>query len=365
MRIINNSTFFCQDFFARVVGEKLFEKRTYLWSFPAPGAVSAHKGYRPMDRDLSFIIVNWNTKNLLLDCIASIQETVQGFAYEIIVVDNGSTDGSPEAVRRRFGQQVTLIENPENRGFARANNQALQRVRSTYVVLLNSDTILLDGAISELVQFLEKHPEAALAGPAMVDAQGTEQNSFDNFPSLATELLNKSLLRLVFPEKYAGKAPGYEEPFEVDSLIGACMVVRSTALQQVGLLDEGYFFFLEETDWCLRMRRAGWTIYHVPRSRIIHLQGQSKKMRPARAWVEYYRSLYRFFKKNRSPLSYGILRVFRFLKLLVNLLLTSAGLCLTLGLRKRFREKVCIYGYLLWWHVRGCPEHLGLKDARR
>jgi hypothetical protein len=137
------------------------------------------------------------------------------------------------------------------------------------------------------------------------------------------------------------------------------------ALQQVGLLDEGYFFFLEETDWCLRMRRAGWTIYHVPRSRIIHLQGQSKKMRPARAWVEYYRSLYRFFKKNRSPLSYGILRVFRFLKLLVNLLLTSAGLCLTLGLRKRFREKVCIYGYLLWWHVRGCPEHLGLKDARR
>lgn len=315
--------------------------------------------------DVSFIIVNWNTQRLLLDCIASIQSTVHGLEYEIIVVDNGSADGSPEAVRQRFGHSVLLIENAENLGFARANNQAIAHARGSYLVLLNSDTLLLEGAVRELTGFLDTHPRAAMAGPAMIDEQGRPQNSFDNFPSLATELLNKSLLRILLPGKYAGKAADAAEPFEVDSLIGACIVVRREAAEQVGLLDEDYFFFLEETDWCLRFRRAGWSIYHVPSARIVHLQGRSKKMRPARAWVEYYRSLYLFFKKNRSPLSYTVLRIFRVAKLTINLVLTTAGLLATAGLRKRFREKIRIYGYLLWWHIRGCPEHMGLKDGRR
>ena len=316
--------------------------------------------------DISFIIVNWNTQGLLLDCIASILATVRGFEYEIIVVDNGSTDGSPAAVRQHFDTSVLLIENAENLGFARANNQALARAQGNYLVLLNSDTLLREGAISELVRFLDTHPRVALAGPAMFDEQGHLQNSFDNFPSLATELLNKSLLRILLPKKYAGKASsGTCEPFEVDSLIGACLVVRRAAIERVGLLDEDYFFFLEETDWCLRFRRAGWSIYHVPSAQIVHLQGRSKKMRPARAWVEYYRSLYLFFKKNRSPFSYTLLRIFRVVKLAINVALTTAGLLITAGIRRRFREKIRIYGYLLWWHVRGCPENMGLKGSGR
>ncbi len=315
--------------------------------------------------DISFIIVNWNTCRLLLDCIASIRRTVTDCRYEIFVVDNGSADGSPAAVRREFGETVQLIENPENLGFARANNQALRLARGTYLVLVNSDTVLEPGAIQELILFLEQHPAAAMAGPRMVDEHGSAQNSFDNFPSLATELLNKSLLRLLFPRKYSGKAAQAAEPFEVDSLIGACIAVRGAALRQVGFLDEDFFFFLEETDWCLRLRRAGWKIFHVPRARIVHLQGQSKKLRPAHAWIEYYRSLYLFFKKNRSPLSYGILRVFRFLKLGINFILTGAGLCVTLGMKQRYREKIRVYGHLLWWHCRLCPGSVGLRTPRR
>lgn len=314
--------------------------------------------------DISFIIVNWNTCRLLIDCLSSIRTTVSDFRYEVFVVDNGSMDGSPGEVRKHFETSVHLIENRENRGFAQANNQALSNAQGDYVVLLNSDTVLKQNTIQSLISFLEKTPNAAMAGPRMVDEYGKAQNSYDNFPSLVTELLNKSLLRLIFPHRYAGKAAKAADPFEVDSLIGACIAVRSKAIREVGPLDEDYFFFLEETDWCLRMTRAGWKIFHLPRVEIVHLQGQSKKLRPALAWIEYYRSLYTFFKKNRSPAEYLALRIFRFLKLFINLLLTMLGLCVTLGCKKRYREKTIVYARILWWHLCLCPDSVGLRSLR-
>ena len=311
--------------------------------------------------DISFIIVNWNTRQLLLDCLASIRSTVKEYAYEVFVVDNGSADGSQQAVREHYGSLVSLIENAENLGFARANNQAMKRAAGRYIILLNSDTVLREDTVSGLVRFLDDNPDTALAGPRMVGADGRAQNSFDNFPTLATELLNKSLLRLLFPGKYAGKALKAAEPFEVESLIGACIAVRHTAIRRVGMFDEDYFFFLEETDWCLRMRRAGFRIYHLPQVAIVHRQGQSKKQRPALSWIEYYRSLYLFFKKNRPASAYYTLRVCRFCKLMANLILTVLGLCLTLGARPRYREKTIVYSRLLWWHLCLCPANVGLK----
>jgi len=313
--------------------------------------------------DITFIIVNWNTRELLLGCLASIRGTVQGFSYEVFVVDNGSADDSREAVRSQFGDMVELIENAENQGFARANNQALKRASGRYVILLNSDTVLRENTVGGLVRFLDDNPDTAMAGPRMVGADGKAQNSFDNFPTLATELLNKSLLRLLFPERYASKATRVTEPFEVESLIGACIAVKHTAIRRVGMLDEDYFFFLEETDWCLRMRRAGFRIHHLPQVEIVHLQGQSKKMRPALSWIEYYRSLYHFFKKNRHASSYYMLRIFRFLKLCINLVLTLLGFCLTLGMKQRYREKSIVYSRVLWWHLRLCPAGVGLKKS--
>jgi GT2 family glycosyltransferase len=320
-----------------------------------------HKKENCSTVEISFIIINWNTCRLLIDCLSSIQETVSEYRYEVLVVDNGSADGSPAEVRKHFGERVHLIENRENRGFARANNQALRIAKGKYVVLLNSDTLLRQDTIKGLVEFLEKNPSAAMAGPRMTGATGKVQNSYDNFPSLATELLNKSVLRALFPGKYSGKTIKSTEPFEVDSLIGACIAIRSQVLKQVGLLDESYFFFLEETDLCLRIHRDGWKIYHLPRVEIVHLQGQSKKLRPALAWIEYYRSLYIFFKKHRSRWTYLLLRVCRFIKLTINLLLTVLGLCLTLSTKRRLREKTAVYARLIWWHLCLCPESVGLK----
>jgi len=315
--------------------------------------------------DISFVIVNWNTRDLLMDCLHSIEQRVSGFRYEIFVVDNHSKDGSVESVKKLFADRVILIRNSENLGFARANNLAMRQARGKYIILLNSDTVLKEKTVSGLISFLEMTPEAAMTGPRMVDQNGKLQNSYDNFPSLLTELLNKSLLRRFFPKHFSGKTATAEAPFEVDSLIGACIAIRSEAIRDVGMFDEDFFFFLEETDWCFRMRKAGWKIFHQPEVVIVHLQGQSKKIRPALAWIEYYRSLYKYFKKNGSSLSYGLLRFFRFLKLWINLLLTVTGLALTLGTRRRLREKTVVYARLLWWHLCFCPDHMGLKGVDR
>ena len=208
------------------------------------------------------------------------------------------------------------------------------------------------------------NPSAAIAGPRMVNRDGTLQNSYDNFPTLMTELFNKSLLRTLYPAQYSGKNPAATSPFEVESLIGACMAVRGAAITQAGLLDEYYFFFLEETDWCFRIRKAGWNIFHCPHAEVIHLQGQSKRRSPARARVEYYRSLYIFFKKNRSSASYAAVRLVRFLKVIINLISTFLALCLTFGTKQRLREKTLTYAYLLWWHLMLCPDSWGLKQVK-
>ena len=313
--------------------------------------------------DLSFIIVNWNTCRLLLDCLRSVKKTVTGYTYELIVVDNGSDDESVQEVKKQFGSPVILIENTQNLGFARANNQAMRIAQGSFIVLLNSDVVLKEGCIKSLISFLAATPSAAMAGPRMLNGDGTVQNSYDNFPTLVTELLNKSLLRTLFPSTYSGKNPAATSPFEVDSLIGACMAIRCQAIQQVGMFDEDYFFFLEETDWCFRMGRAGWKIFHCPEPEVIHLQGQSKRRSPARAGVEYYRSLYTFFKKNRSPVSYGALRLLRCLKLAINLLGTFLALCLTAGRHQKLRDKTKTYAYILCWHLLLCPDSWGLRQT--
>jgi GT2 family glycosyltransferase len=313
--------------------------------------------------DVSIIIVNWNTRELLLNCLSSVFATAGGLEVEIFVVDNGSTDGSSEAARREF-PGVTIIQNTVNRGFAQANNQALAQATGRYVLLLNSDAALTEGSLQGLVSFMDRTPKAGIAACQYMDTDGSRQNSFDNFPTLATELLNKSILKLLFPARYPGKRRHYREPLAVDSVIGACMIVRAEAVRQVGVLDEDYFFFLEETDWCFRMRRAGWHVYHLPHISVYHLQGKSKEKSPVRAWIEYYRSLYLFFKKNRSGVSYYVLRTGKVLKLLVNTLLVALGILCTLGMNKGLVRHFRIYGGLLTWHMRGCPKEEGLSAGQ-
>jgi len=309
--------------------------------------------------DLSVIIVNWNSKELLLPCLDSIYQTCQGVAMEVFVIDNASTDGSGE-VKERF-PKVTFIQNQKNVGFAMANNQALRLSKGNYLLLLNPDTKMKEGAIERLVSLMESSPEAGVVGAQLLNDDGSKQNSIANFPSLATEFLNKSLLRWLFPKQFPGKERDYSNPLEVDSVIGACMMVRREAMDQVGLLDEEYFLFLEETDWCYRMKKEGWKVYHIPQAEIYHFQGKSAEREKRKAKIEYYRSRYYFFKKNRGGLQEFILLIGLMIRLCIEMILMSLGCFLTFWTIEGWRRKLSIYAYLLWWHLRGCPEGMGLK----
>jgi GT2 family glycosyltransferase len=313
--------------------------------------------------DLSVIIVNWNTKDLLCQCIDSLTQTLKKIDTEIFVVDNGSTDGSVAAVREKF-PEVRLIENPVNMGFAGANNQAISLSTGEYLLFLNPDTRVKDEAISTMFSFMRSHAKAGLVGAQLLNADGSKQNSIANFPSLATELLNKSLLRRLFPEKFPGKERDYPDPVEVESVIGACMLVKRETVEQVGLLDEGYFLFLEETDWCFRAKKAGWKIYHIPQAEIFHFQGKSAEAQKAKVRIEYYRSRYHYFRKNRGSFQTSVLSIGLIIKLLVELVFATIACMVTLFMVKKWRIKLSIYLHLMWWHLRLCPETMGLRPVK-
>ena len=304
--------------------------------------------------DLSVIIVNFNTAPILKECLYSLAETRGDVYLEILVVDNNSRDSSVEMVEKNF-PQVKLIANTENIGFARGVNQALDLAKGRYFLLLNPDAIVLPGVLRGMIDFMDQNEEVALSGVQLVNPDGTKQNSIANFPTLAEALFNKSLLRILFSKKYPSKYQEYNSPIEVDSVIGACVIVRPEAVTAVGKLDPEYFIFLEETDWCYQIKKKGWKIYHLPQFKVVHKQGQSMLELKSKGRIEYYRSYFRFFKKNYSLLRYFLLRVIVFIKTLINLSLNLLVFIITLGLKKEFNEKFCIYSHLFLWHILGCP----------
>jgi len=302
--------------------------------------------------DISFIIINWNTKDLLLECLASIYRTVSKITFEIWVVDNGSSDGSARAVKEKY-PAIKIIENRTNLGFAAANNLALERMGGQYALLLNTDTVLTEDAVSELHNFMEINPEAAITCGQLLNPDGSKQNSIANFPSLLSLISNETLLRLLLPRRFPSKRREYRTPIEIDSCIGACMLIRKKAIDQTGFLDDRYFFFLEETDWAYRMKKAGWKIYFVPAARIFHAQGKSVGIR-ADARIMFYRSRYAFFKK-WHPGSYPLVCFVIFSRLIINTLLSLLGITLTFGLKKALNRKFIVYVQLIVWHMKGCP----------
>lgn len=303
--------------------------------------------------DLSVIIVNWNTEELLRDCLRSVYGTIEGMDFEVIVVDNASSDGSVAMLKVEF-PQVRRIENYENRGFAAANNQAFRVMSGRYALLLNSDAVLTGGAARELYAFMEEHPEAVMACGQLLNADGSKQNSIARFPTIPSLLLNMPLLETLFPGRYPSKRRNYSHPIEVDSCIGACMIVRKSAIDGVGGFDERYFFFFEETDWARSMKQAGGKIYHVPAARVYHLQGKSVGS-SVRSRMHFYRSRYLYFMKWENAAYSFLAAVLIVLRLVVNWVLTGAGVVLTLGLNPGLREKLKIYSQLIEWHLKGCP----------
>jgi len=301
--------------------------------------------------DISIVIVNWNTKALLLDCLASLYATAKAVNFEVFLVDNASSDGSVEAVREHY-PQVNVIQNEKNLGFAAANNKALRIMQGKYALLLNTDAIVTEGAIAKLFEYMESHGDVAMACGQLLNADGTKQNSIANFPSLLTLLANETLLRILMPKRFPSKRQDYAAPIPVESCIGACLMVRKGAMYAVGLLDERYFFFMEETDWAFAMHRAGWKSCFVPDAKIYHLQGQSAGDN-VEARKMFYRSRYQYLRKWHGSLVY-LFGLVVLVRLLVNVLLNGVGVFFTMGMSQGNLLRLRRYAILLDWHFRGC-----------
>lgn len=259
---------------------------------------------------ISVIIVSWNTRDLLATCLRSLERHHGSEELEIIVVDNASSDGSQAMVREHF-PHVHLIANGKNVGFARANNQGLQVSTGEMAVLLNSDAEILADTLVELAACFARHADTGIVGGVLLNPDGSFQASYNSFPTVWSEfLLLTGLSRRVYGPHFPSAEPEASTvEHQVDWVGGACMAVRRQALIQVGGLDERYFLYSEEMDWCYAMRRGGWKVYFCPTARTIHHGGQSSNQANQRRLSRLYRSKVQFFGFHYGPGAAFSLRV--------------------------------------------------------
>ncbi|MCX7682559.1 MAG: glycosyltransferase family 2 protein [Anaerolineae bacterium] len=269
---------------------------------------------------LSVIIVSWNVRELLESCLRSLLAdlALARVEAEVWVVDNASTDGTPEMVRRMF-PEVKLLASSDNLGFVRGNNLALREILAApapprYLWLLNPDTEVQPGATGALIAVLEDHPEAGAVGPALLYADGSLQHAAFRFPGLvhlAFDLF--PLPARLYDTPLNGRYPRrlYEagKPFPVDHPLGAALMVRTQTVAEVGLLDEGFWMYCEEVDWCWRMHKAGWRIYCVPQARVIHHAGRSSGQVRLSSFVNLWTSRARLYALHHGPCKRALARL--------------------------------------------------------
>jgi GT2 family glycosyltransferase len=254
---------------------------------------------------LSIIIVSWNTRNLLADCLESVSLdlSTSHLSAEVVVVDNASHDGTADMVRSRFGW-ARLIANSDNLGFARANNQALRTTTGRYVLLLNPDTRLEPGALQTMVGFLDQHPFAGAIGSRLLNEDGSLCTSCQPAPTLTREAWRLFHLDRVYPlAVYSMDNWSPDAPRPVDVIQGASMLLRRSALERVGPLDEDYFIYSEEVDLCYRLRRSGWQIWWVPQATVLHYGGRSTRQVAAAMFLRLYQGKVLYFRKNHGGAS--------------------------------------------------------------
>jgi GT2 family glycosyltransferase len=295
--------------------------------------------------DVSIVIVNWNAKDYLRDCLRSIAAETRACSYEVIVADNNSTDGSQEMLRAEF-PDVHAILNETNFGFAGGNNQGLAVARGRYVLLLNPDTLVLDGAIDTCVAYADGLRDArvgVLGCQVWEDAETIQQTCF-KFPSPLNLLLSMLGLERRFPSSrfFSRAEMGWwdrRDERDVDVVSGMFMLVRREALEQVGPMDDGYFMYAEEADWCFRFWQHGWACRFTPRARIMHLEGggRSTRLVSANMYVQLQKSILRFHRKNRGPVAWALAKLIYAVVMPARSAVFSA--LAVLGRRDRWRAK--------------------------
>ena len=282
-----------------------------------------------MTTDLSIVIVNWNTHDLLRACLAALPAAVGGLSYEVVVVDNGSTDGSTAMVGRDF-PEVLLLEPGENLGFARANNLAFARIGGEAVVLLNPDTVCQPGSLRTLRDCVRTEPDSAAAGPLLLDADGAPTITYGNFPAARYHWL--ALLgrfRSWLPplrDQYFTFVPSVDEPTRpVDYVAGACLLIPRSILDELGPLDERYFMYFEETDWCWRARQSGRRVIFCRGSRVHHFEGRSAARVSGFSRAQFQKSYRLFIAKNYGDRRVRAFRLAQFCEYAAKALARSAA----------------------------------------
>lgn len=257
----------------------------------------------PQDIDLSIVIVNWNTKDLLLQCIRTIQQTTLEHNVEIIVVDNASVDGSAEAARAL--SKVTVLCNESNLGFAAANNRGIRGSTGRYICLVNSDVEVLELCLDRMCRYMDEHPEVGLLGPKVLNKDLTLQRSCAELPSVRNTMTQALMLDKVFPKIWCFRTRfmndfGYDTEQDVEVLSGCFVLARRDALEEVGLMDERFFIYKEDVDWCKRFADAGSAVRFYPEARAIHYGGASSAVAPAKFLIEMEKANLQYWRKHHT-----------------------------------------------------------------
>jgi len=261
---------------------------------------------------LSIVIVNYNTGKLLRSCLESVYAGANGTPLDIWVVDNNSRDNSIAVIKSLF-PLVQVIENRANVGFSRANNLVVSQSRSDFILLLNPDTVIIGDAIERVVKFMKEHPEVGIAGCKVLNRDGTLQLACRrSIPTPEVAFYRLTGLSKLFPKsrvmaKYNMTYESPDQTHEVDAVSGAFLMIRRQVVEEIGPLDERFFMYGEELDWCLRAKRAGWAVMYYPGAQIIHYKGESTKYNSRKAALEFHRAMYLFhrkhFAKDYSPVT--------------------------------------------------------------
>lgn len=253
---------------------------------------------------LSVVIVSWNVKENLANCLKSIEENPASEPFEVIVVDNASSDGTVESVKNNFHQAV-VIANDRNLGFAAANNQGIEKSQGEYILLLNPDTIVHSGSLDVLIEFMDKNEDVGICGPQLLNQDGTIQSSVRCFPTFRGALYRHTVIKYLglFKNEYRKwlmKSFDHKTKMDVDQVMGAALMVRRLIIEDVGAMDEQFFMYYEEVDLCFRTKQAGWRVVFMPEAVITHLGGQSSGQIPMKKQMMAITSLLKFFRKHRG-----------------------------------------------------------------
>ncbi|MDH7601778.1 MAG: glycosyltransferase family 2 protein [Armatimonadota bacterium] len=269
--------------------------------------MEAKNGTSPVDVTVS--IVNWNTRDFLRRCLESVLAQDDQISFEIHVVDNASADGSAEMVRSLFGDRVRLISMPRNVGFAAAQNESMRLASGRYVFLLNPDSVLgSTDVLRKMVEFMDANPDVGLLGPKVLNPDGSLQYSARRFPTMLAASFRHTLLGRLFPNnafvrRYLMTDWPHDRIADVDWLSGSALLARVEMIRQIGMLDERFYMYLEDVDWCRRAHEAGWRVVYFPEVTVIHKIGGASDQNPVEMIKEHHRSMLRYFLKYnaRSP----------------------------------------------------------------